>query len=65
MNKRRWLLHIFERAQEPTPRADARLQRAILEHVPDGRTSRALLKDLDPPSAMSEQRLVARIGAIP
>ena len=65
MNKRRWLLHMFERAQEPTPHTEARLQHAILERVPDGRASRALLQGLDQPSSLQEQRLVAHLGAIP
>jgi ferric-dicitrate binding protein FerR (iron transport regulator) len=65
MNKRRWLLHIFERAHEPTPQEEERLQRAILGQVPDGRASRALLQGLDAPSSLAEQRLVASIADIP
>lgn len=65
MNKRRWLLHIFERAHEPSPQAVERLESAILEQVPDGRTSQRLLRALDAPSILQEQRLVARVSAIP
>ena len=65
MNKRRWLLHIFERAHEPSPQAEARLDRAILESIPDGRVSRSLLSALDAPSHLQEQRLVANLTAIP
>jgi hypothetical protein len=65
MNKRRWLLHIFERAHEPTPQAEARLQRDIRRRVPDGRASHALLGALEPPSGLQERRLVARLQDIP
>ena len=65
MNKRRWLLHIFERAFEPSQQDEERLQRAILEHVPDGRATRTLLGGLDQPSSLAEQRLVARVAEIP
>lgn len=65
MNKRRWLLHIFERAYEPTPQEEERLQRAIRDRVPDGRSARALLRGLEDPAAMAEQRLVASIVDIP
>lgn len=65
MNKRRWLLHVFERAHEPTRHAEERLQRAIRTKVPDGRASRALLSQLEPPDALAEQRTVARIVDIP
>ncbi len=65
MNKRRWLLHVFERAHEPTPQAEERLQKAILEHVPDGRASQRLLGHLDGPSSIQERRLAARLSQIP
>jgi ferric-dicitrate binding protein FerR (iron transport regulator) len=65
MNKRRWLLHIFERAYEPTPQEEVRLQHAIRDHVPDGRASRALLQGLEAPATMAEQRLVASLVDIP
>ncbi len=65
MNKRRWLLHIFERAHEPTPEQEARLQRRLPEVVPDGRASQRLLRSLDAPDALREQRLMARLNAIP
>ncbi len=65
MNKRRWLLHVFERAHEPTPQAEARVQRAIRDSVPSGQTSQALLRELEGPDALQQQRLVARIGQIP
>ncbi len=65
MNKRRWLLYVFERAYEPTRQAEERLQRSIHDKVPDGRASRALLAQLEAPDTLSEQRLVARIVDIP
>jgi hypothetical protein len=65
MNKRRWLLHIFERAHEPTPEQEAHLQRSLIETVPDGRASQRLLQGLDAPDAGIEQRLMARLDAIP
>ncbi len=65
MNKRRWLLHVFERAREPSPEAQARLGNAIRRQTPDGRSSQALLGQLDAPSVQAQARLQDRIAEIP
>ncbi|MFH1468742.1 MAG: FecR family protein [Pseudomonadota bacterium] len=65
MNKRRWFLHIYEQSREPTAAAEARLQAALREHIPDGRASRSLLAQIDPPSDDAQARLLARVAALP
>ena len=65
MNKRRWLLHVFERSHEPTAAAEARLQAALRERIPDGRATRTLLAHLDDPSPEAQTRLLARVTALP